>query len=207
MPYGCKKAQGKPFTYDSALSFLNGDIVKNIDNKSCIVHMNDECVSLKLYDTYIITYYKNDDIELNTGGYDTVATKDYMNTFVKSHPVESLRGTWVVQSPKTTLLHYFYDHMKIYADGTVSTEAVYLDTLRSKLARVELLNSIIETEKDAVAIIKNASTKVLKYLFRGGKDLRVIIAQHAPINFLPILVTKEVRNGELWKEYALSRLR
>ena len=197
----CKKAQGNPFTYASAKARLNGRTYEKLDNKSFLEVLDQSTIGLRLYDTVIVRYYRDGDIILDSGHYTTVATKDYMNTFVEGSPIESIKGLWTVINPKTGFHHYFNDGVTIYANGSVSTKALFIDIASEKL------NTPLASEKEVISTIQNADTKTLKRLFRArGSELKSIVAQYAPIEFIPLIVIKSASDHEKWKDIAKARL-
>lgn len=57
-----------------------------------------DSIHLKFYDTYIITWYADGRIKLNSGGYRTVTTKARINEFIPSHwGISQAKNVWYLK--------------------------------------------------------------------------------------------------------------
>lgn len=95
-----------------------------------------DSIHLKLHNTYIITWYVNGRIELNSGGWLTVTTKARMNEFLSGYSISKSKGVWyvdqIVSGPvyrKT--LGVYQDGMVINPDDTITGMAP-LDDAKEK---------------------------------------------------------------------------
>ncbi len=84
---------------------------------------------IRLHATDIITYHADGSITLDSGGWQTVTTKDRFNRFVDGFRVSSEKSVWYLhkigewQSPVSA----FYDRMTFASDGTMVTEVLVND--------------------------------------------------------------------------------
>lgn len=80
-----------------------------------------DSIHLKLHDTYIITWYADGRIVLNTGGWFTVTTKARINQFVSGYRITQDRGVWYITHTATwQSIGVFADGLTILSDGTIS---------------------------------------------------------------------------------------
>jgi len=84
-----------------------------------------DSIHLKLHDTYIITWYADGRIELNTGGWFTVTTKARINEFLSGYAISQERGVWYLEKhtdgPRYwTRLGVFADGLTIHADDAIT---------------------------------------------------------------------------------------
>ena len=106
-----------------------------IANNTRIEQLDDGTIGIKLHDTYIVKYYSNegnpkwdsDTIQLNSGGWRTVTTRDRMNRFCPLHVWTEKSVMYVSQSnwyeihnnPNESKIYHFEDRMFFQPDGTV----------------------------------------------------------------------------------------
>lgn len=69
--------------------------------------------------TAVLTVFPDGAQVLNTGGWDTVTTKDRINRFARDIGLWSERGTWYVRVHRTGAKYPFLDGMVINPDGSV----------------------------------------------------------------------------------------
>ena len=82
-----------------------------------------DSIHLKLHNTYIITWYADGRIELNTGGWKTVTTKARINEYLSGYYISQNRGVWRVGTHDDNgwrELGIFSDGMMISPDGTIT---------------------------------------------------------------------------------------
>jgi hypothetical protein len=92
---------------------------RKLANNTYLQIEENETFSIRLYLTDIIRYFPNGDIELNSGGWQTVTTKDRFRRFLpRDVSVYSENGVWHV----LTSFDYFVfeDGIMVHPDGTVS---------------------------------------------------------------------------------------
>ena len=66
-----------------------------IANNTRVEQLNENTIGILLHSTYIVKYFKDGLIELNSGGWKTVTTKDRMNRFAPFH-IWTERHVWYV---------------------------------------------------------------------------------------------------------------
>jgi len=115
-------------------------IERPLANNTRVVQIDDGTIGIKLHDTFVIKYYSNvlsgvkihegDTIQLDSGGWKTVTTRDRMNNFCPLH-VWTERGVMYVSTSNWYELHenkkkgieskvyHFQDRMWFNPDGTV----------------------------------------------------------------------------------------
>lgn len=93
-----------------------------------------DSIHLKLHNTYIVTWYTDGRIELNTGGWFTVTTKARINEFIGAYGISQERGIWYLTSycnGKHTTHGVFADGLIINPDDTF-TGLLPLDDAKEK---------------------------------------------------------------------------
>lgn len=94
-----------------------------------------DSIHLKLHNTYIITWFADGRIELNSGGYRTVTTKARINEFLAGFGVSQERGVWYLttSTPESywSKLVIFEDGLVINPDGTVTGGSPIEDTKKA----------------------------------------------------------------------------
>lgn len=67
--------------YDAQLQGRNRESRK-VGNNTYLKRRGDDTIAVRLHDTDVVTYHRNGDIVLDTGGWMTVTTKDRINSFI-----------------------------------------------------------------------------------------------------------------------------
>lgn len=105
---------------------------------------------IRLHQTDIIVCHKNGSVTLNSGGWQTVTTKERMNTYLKAYSlsVHQVKHKWVVM--KWDGETYRYSHIAPFVDGIVvrkdSTVAKkYMDKANVKSRRDDKVEKQINT--------------------------------------------------------------
>lgn len=101
-----------PKSYSEALAMLQGSYRKSLGgNTSLKMWPEAKTITVQLYDTCIVSFFKDGSIQLDSGSYLTVTTKRRMNQCLPScYKVASFNGQWVVYIAKETAIS-FYDGM------------------------------------------------------------------------------------------------
>jgi len=86
-------------------------IERKVDNNT-YVRLTDNGVAIKLHATDVVTILENGHQILNSGGWQTVTTKDRINSY-SSAGISQRNGIWYMNDSSL-----FYDGMVINADGT-----------------------------------------------------------------------------------------
>jgi len=125
--------------YETADSQLQGrnKLSRKVGNNTYLIRNSGvpgDSIHLKLHDTYIITWYADGRVELNSGGWRTVTTKARMNEFLEGYSISQSKGQWFVShhNPKYDSNHYskdvpywiddclYDDGIVFHPDGTIT---------------------------------------------------------------------------------------
>jgi hypothetical protein len=74
-----------PTTYTEAREALNGRDRRKIANNTTLVDLGDGAIGLRLHTTTVVTFCPDGSLVLNTGGWQTVTTKDRLNRVIRAH--------------------------------------------------------------------------------------------------------------------------
>jgi len=94
----------KPITntvhnFNSAESFLKGKSERKIGHNTTVVRISDTSIGIKLHSTVVVEYHNNETATLRTGGWQSVITKDRLNTFSGgAWRVWAEKGEWHVSN-------------------------------------------------------------------------------------------------------------
>lgn len=98
-------------TYEEAKKLLKGRDSKKIGNNTYLINGGD-VVSVCLHGTDVLKFYENGHIKLNSGGYQTVTTKDRMNKYLPiPWKVVQEKFIWYLWNWKTKEKREFKDGM------------------------------------------------------------------------------------------------
>lgn len=116
--------------YSTADSKLQGrnNLRRKVGNNTYLVRNSGvpgDSIHLKLHNTYVITWYADGRVELNTGGWRTVTTKDRINNNLEGFGIAQRKGQWYFLRNTDTAPYWedvamFEDGMVINADGEVT---------------------------------------------------------------------------------------
>jgi len=107
--------------YDKANSQLDGrcKLSRRIGNNTYLIRHSGvpgDSIHLKLHDTYIMTWYADGRIELNSGGWRTVTTKARMNEYLEDGwGISQVKGQWYL----TRYHNGKHEDVCLYDDGLV----------------------------------------------------------------------------------------
>jgi hypothetical protein len=116
MGSGCENAISAS---EAAARYLGVVKVKRAANNSWLVMLQDGGAAYIHVRTQVVYIHPDGAVTLDSGGWETVTTKDRLNRFQDVCGVYSERGRWVVRVHKTGELVPFSDGMLIRADGRV----------------------------------------------------------------------------------------
>jgi hypothetical protein len=127
--------------YNIADSKLQGrnKLSRKVANNTYLVRNSDvpgDSIHLKLHDTYVVTWYADGRVELNSGGWQTPTTKERIKGVLEGYTIRQERGVWYL-SQHTNGPEYwkdlgvFADGLTIHADGTI-TGMLPLDEAKTK---------------------------------------------------------------------------
>lgn len=96
--------------YATARNFLGHREKRKLANNTLIAHLGQGHIGVKLHRTWIVIYYPDGNIELNSGGYQTVTTKQRMNELLPPWlGVVQRRGDWFLHNTITGQSVPFHD--------------------------------------------------------------------------------------------------
>ena len=110
--------------YKSLTEFLNkgrNENYRRIANNT-YVEKESTIISIRLHETNIITYYPDGKIKLNSGGWQTVTTKQRLNDFT-SFAIYQKKSIWyfcINNKYEKENIYYFKDGMEIDKTGNVN---------------------------------------------------------------------------------------
>ena len=73
--------KGRVYSFHSAESLLQGKASKRIGNNTELDRLTHDSIGVLLHRTYVVVFYRDGKVKLNSGGWQTVTTKDRMNRF------------------------------------------------------------------------------------------------------------------------------
>src|SRR5690349_11223457 len=115
--------------YTKADSLLDGrcKLSRKVGNNTYLMRWDgagEPMIRLKLHDTYIVTWYSDGRVELNSGGWRTVTTKARINEYLEDgYGISQVKGQWYVtryRSGKHEDVCMFEDGLTIGPDDTVT---------------------------------------------------------------------------------------
>lgn len=95
--------------YWSADTKLGGKTKRKVGNNTYLVRLGPEEIGLKLHYTFIVRFFLNGDVILNSGGWRTVTTKARINEFAEGVSVYQKDWLWFAVVNKIVLP--FHDGM------------------------------------------------------------------------------------------------
>jgi hypothetical protein len=104
-------------TYQEAKQRLGSRDSRKLENNTYLKRRGDT-LAVMLHATDVVTYFPNGDIQLNSGGWRTMTTKDRINKYA---PIRlwAHRGQWyIAQTWNTNPEEFFKDGMIIHYNGT-----------------------------------------------------------------------------------------
>jgi len=120
-----------------------------IDNNTRVIRRSHNSIAIKLWDTDIITFYDNGSIQLDTGGWKTVLTKERMNQYLPSTiRVYSEQYIWYIRFNKKQYLfengmYLTYDRIITDSDGNPIAEHSK-DVEKKKRSQLKKINEYIQ---------------------------------------------------------------
>jgi hypothetical protein len=101
---------------------------RKIANNTWLERRGDDTIAVRLHNTDVVTYHRDGRVQLFTGGWYTVTTKQRMNAYSPAR-VYSIKGRWHVREGSWDTGHDrpFADGITIHPDGTLSGYPAELD--------------------------------------------------------------------------------
>jgi len=123
------------YDYDSANRFLDGKNSRKLAHNT-LVHRDrpGDAIRVRYHNTDVVTYHLGGSIELNSGGYQTVTTKQRMNQLLPpGHGVYQHRHEWFVQTPNGS--YPFEDGATLYPGSSMEYETPEESSVRFREGR------------------------------------------------------------------------
>jgi hypothetical protein len=198
MPFSTFRKYEGNYDFNKAEGELCSNAFKPLGYNLYLVRIDENTIGIRLYQTIIIEFHRDGRIQLYAYNYTTPTTSTAITKSLKYASVGSSNGNWVVFSDGVE--YYFEDGITIDADGKVQGRAVYLDKAESAAGRS------FKDISDLIDYIKTAEDKALNKLFnRRNESIRELIAQHAPLEYIPLIITR-AKPYEEWGRYARERI-
>lgn len=164
------------FTYSHhwADSKLAGRDRRKVTHNTYLIRRS-EGIALRLHDTDIVTYLPGGDIILNSGGWQTVTTKQRMNAYTDAM-IGSTKGVWSVSWGSES--HGFADGMVLHPDGSVTGAADLRDKAAENAARNKAIATFVGgiTPERIVTAFENTGGDC--YYCRIGAETTQCVALH-----------------------------
>jgi hypothetical protein len=102
------KHQPKPTTFNQAGAILGNRRGIKIAHNTRLLRISETEIGVKLHDTFVVRFTKDGRTILNTGGWESVTTKERINRYLPDdvHLYQE-KFKWYLQSPGTTRARYF----------------------------------------------------------------------------------------------------
>jgi len=127
-----------PGDFDTYNAQLTGRCAlrRKVANNTWLERRGDDTIAVRLHDTDVVTYHRDGRVQLFTGGWLTVTTKERINRFAPVR-VWSDKGRWQVSYPVPTAASWgdldshpvvpFADGITLHPDGTMSGYPASID--------------------------------------------------------------------------------
>lgn len=195
--------------YQKALNELNSKVrnrdTKKIANNTYLIRDNDQ-IHVQLHGTYVITFHSDGAVETHTGGWETVTTKDRINSYIDNFSIFSLKGNWCIRDLRTNIDYEYQSGELETSTGEILLTPVIVSVLS------EISGQSLTSLEQAAGYISRLNLEELPKIWRRGTkwikgSLRAFIARHCIQEFLPLIVTINNDYDEAWREVASSRLK
>lgn len=182
--------------YLEAAKLLGASYSKELSGHARLIRDKDNTIGIRLYDTTILTYYPNGNIQIFMGGYETVTTIKTINRYLTQGSIQNIKGRRCVCTQEG--IYLFKDNMTLFPDGSCDSKhiAVY---------EFEGAGEKVNTIEDVRQLIKGSTLDALKKLWRKCPYSRTVIAYYASLNFIP-LILNTAKVEEPWLNVAKYRL-
>jgi len=196
--------------YSNALAAIqnkkNGDkTTKKMANHTYLTLHCDQSVSLRLHSTDIITWYADGTIETHTGGWETVTTKDRINSNLDGYNIYTDRGIWYIRDLRNDF-EYIYESGRLQ-DST--GKCILTPSISEKLHKYA--GRPVSSLEEAIQTLKVMTLDQLQKLWKhcGPRwrkaSARAFIVTYCIKEFLP-LVLNDSDESDGWKNILMDRL-
>ena len=195
--------------YSEAKAILDESRNKNskkLESNTYLKRHEDESIGVRLHDTDVINLYPDGSFRLNTGGWETVTTKDRIVNYIPNCGVRlfSERGVWLLANQKDCFVYQFIDGILIEADGTFSEKYPARPFIAGALSKMTPYS--LENKDDVIEALKMLPLDTLKKLWRKCPLERLAIATYAPLDFMPLIINRNTKDSYSWRDVAKKRL-
>jgi hypothetical protein len=161
----------------SAETFLGKRDSKKLCNNTLLHRIDQDTLAVKLWSTNVITFYRNGNVMLNSGGWETVTTRDRMNSFSGLHVSFSQKGHSVNGCYR-------------YQDGiTFNGEDCLNGSYIIREALIKLLGKpIVNTPKAVEDCIAGLTVKEMELVWKKCKRDHRILAKFCSKDFLLLCI-------------------
>lgn len=172
-----KRTNRATMTFHSAETTLGKRESKKLCNNTYLHRIDQDTIAIKLWSTDVVTFHRNGDVVLNSGGWRTVTTRDRMNSF---------SGLYVSFSAKEHCVDGCYK----YEDGICFNAGKCLNgSYLIRDALIDLLQKQVKNTPEAVeACIGSLTTKEMELLWKRCKRDHRLLAEFCSKDFLLLII-------------------
>lgn len=96
---------------------------RKLANNTYLEHPTDDTYAIRLHSTHVVTFHANGDTVLDSGGWQTVTTKERMNRYLpRPWRLRQTDGVWLLGQSWDGPTVAYRDGVTLHADGTVTGE-------------------------------------------------------------------------------------
>lgn len=88
------------YSYEKLNEYLNDSKNKTnrpLANNTRVIRLTNSSIGIKLHDTFVLTFYKDNFLEINTGGWQTNTTKDRINKYQDYFRIYTKNRIWYIR--------------------------------------------------------------------------------------------------------------
>jgi len=200
--------------YRDALNILGTRDSRKIANHTYLQRQPNGSIVVHLHSTDVVTYYPSGYIVLYTGGWETVTTKDRINSSLLDTRIYSIKGHWTITDSKGR--EYYYKESDVtLSDGTESYGVCITptgDILNCQLVIASLIADVAGVEctnESCVKVLAGMALKEIKKLWRRALsrawDHRSVVIEHCRYDLLPLFMG-ECTGCNKWESILKTRL-
>lgn len=123
---------------------------KKLELNTYAKRLDDKTIAIRLYDTDVVLYKDNGVVELNSGGFRTVTTKDRINKYSPLR-LQQVKSVWYVMGQETETMFFdgiqFRDNKAINAKSEAKQDKEVKRISKSKKLARDYANGFIEALK------------------------------------------------------------
>lgn len=127
-------------TFAEAIALIGNRDSKKVQNNTYVIRRDNDTVCIMLHHTNVVILHRDGCVELNSGNWRTVTTKDRINAYAPDIRVSQVKGIWyAVRFGKSAFSNdavEFYDGMEYNVNNDNLLDEDQADSART-LARVQ----------------------------------------------------------------------